>query len=285
MTGSSDNIKDIRLLYEISLLLRSDSRPEEIFKDALKKVKDAVGCSSASLFVTDVKSGRLEEVATVGKRVELIESIDFDLGTGFSAWVAKQRRSVVIPNLRENRHKHFSSFVSTPLISGETLIGVMNLGHSKPDAFSGEDLQFLEIIAEQLALLIERTRFEKELIAKNHKLLDAQDEIKKQQRQLIDMERFQALAQMAASINHEINNPLTTVIGNLELLLMTKPDMDKMIVQKLNTVLQEARRIAEITQKLRNIKRVVLDNYLENTDEKMVDLESSSKTEEPENLS
>lgn len=285
MTGSSDNIKDIRLLYEISLLLRSDSRPEEIFKDALKKVKDAVGCSSASLFVMDVKSGRLEEVATVGKRVELIESIDFDLGSGFSAWVAKQRRSVLIPNLRENRHKHFSSFVSTPLISGETLIGVMNLGHNKPDAFSGEDLQFLEIIAEQLALLIERTRFEKELIAKNHKLLDAQDEIKKQQRQLIDMERFQALAQMAASINHEINNPLTTVIGNLELLLMTKPDMDKMIAQKLNTVLQEARRIAEITQKLRTIKRVVLENYLENTDEKMVDLESSSKTEEPENLS
>ena len=82
MTGSSDNIKNIRLLYEISLLMRSDSRPEEIFEAALKKVNDAVGCSSASLFVTDVKSGRLEEVATVGKRVELIESIDSGVSDG-----------------------------------------------------------------------------------------------------------------------------------------------------------------------------------------------------------
>ena len=286
MPESSDMIKDIRLLYEISLLLRSDSKPEEIFKEALKKVKDAVGCNSASLFVADVVTGRLEEVATVGKRVELIESIDFDLGTGFSAWVAKQRKSVLIPNLSENRHKHFRSFVSTPLISGDTLIGVMNLGHDKPDAFSEENLQFFEIIAEQLALLIERTRFEKELIEKNQELLDAQDEIKKQQKQLIEMERFQALAQMAASINHEINNPLTTVIGNLELLFMAKPNMDKMIAQKLTTVLQEARRIAEITQKLRTYQASCPRGLpSENTGEKMVDIESSSKNKEPENLS
>ena len=285
MPESSDMIKDIRLLYEISLLLQSDSKPEEIFKEALKKVKDAVECNSASLFIVDVVTGRLEEVATDGKRVELIESIDFDLGTGFSAWVAKQRKSVSIPNLSENRHKHFRSFVSTPLISGDTLIGVMNLGHDKPDAFSDENLRFFDIIAEQLALLIERTRFENDLIEKNQELLDAQDEIKKQQKRLIEMERFQVLAQTAASINHEINNPLTTVIGNLELLFMARPNMDKMIAQKLTTVLQEARRIAEITQKLRTIKRVVLEDYLPKTGEKMVDIESSSKNREPENLS
>lgn len=285
MPESSDMIKDIRLLYEISLLLQSDSKTDEIFKEALKKVKDAVGCNSASLFVVDVVTGRLEEVATVGKRVELIESIDFDLGTGFSAWVAKQRKSVSIPNLSENRHKHFRSFVSTPLISGDTLIGVMNLGHDKPDAFSDENLRFFEIIAEQLALLIERARFEKDLIEKNQELLDAQDEIKKQQKRLIEMERFQVLAQTAASINHEINNPLTTVIGNIELLFMARPNMDKMIARKLTTVLQEARRIAEITQKLRAVKRVVLEDYLPKTGEKMVDIESSSKNREPENLS
>ena len=285
MSNSSNTIENIRLLYEISQLIQSDSGIEDIVSQALLKVKEAVGCTSASLFITDKEDGRLEEAATVGERVELIESVDFDLGSGFSAWVGKQRRSVLIPNLRESRHKHFRSFVSTPLISGETLIGVMNLGNSEPDAFSEDNLQFLEIIAEQLALLIERTHFEKELIKKNDALLDAQNEIKKQQEQIVEMEKTHVIAQMATSINHEINNPLTTIIGNLELLLMSNKDLDPKISKKLTIIHQEARRIGEITKKLRNIKRVVVDKYLDLTNENMINLDLSSEPGESEKLS
>ncbi|MFC1606748.1 GAF domain-containing protein [Candidatus Latescibacterota bacterium] len=285
MSSDSKHIGSIRLIYEISHLIRSDAEIVEIFKEALQKVRDFIGCSSASLFISGGDNGRLEEAATVGKRVELIESIDFDLGAGFSAWVAKQRRSVLIPNLKESRHKEFRSFVSTPLLSGDNLIGVMNLGHKEADGFSEDSLQFFEIIAEQFALLIERKKYEKELVHINDDLLRAQEEIKNQQKQLIEMEKYQAVAQMAASVNHEINNPLTTVTGNIELLLMSKPDMDPMIRSKLTIVLEEARRIADITMKLRNIKRVVVGDYLKTATEKMLDLNSSSLPDEPENLS
>ena len=278
MKKDSKMIESIRVLYEISTLIRSDSKLEDKFRQAIEKVRDAVDCHSVSLFITSRKNGKLEEVATVGTRVDLIESIDFDMGSGFSAWVAKHRRAVLIPNLRESRHKRFRSFVSTPLISGDNLIGVMNLGHEQPDAFTEENLQFLEIIAEQLALLIERTHFEKELINKNRALVKAQDEIKKQHKQIVEMEKYQVLAQMTASINHEINNPLTTIMGNIELLLMAKPDLDDMVRKKLTTVLSEAKRIAEITQKLRSMKRIVIENYIEKTNEKMIDIESSGKS-------
>ncbi|MCE5249624.1 GAF domain-containing protein [bacterium] len=279
MKKTSTVIESIRMLYEISTLIRSDSKLEEKFHLAIEKVREAVGCHSVSLFIAGKKDGKLEEAATVGTRVDLIESIDFDMGSGFSAWVAKHRRAVLIPNLRQSHHKHFRSFVSTPLISGDTLIGVMNLGHKQPDAFTEENLQFLEIIAEQLALLIERTHYEKELISKNRALVKAQGEIKKQHIQIVEMEKYQVLAQMAASINHEINNPLTTIIGNIELLLMIRTDLDETVRKKLTTVLSEAKRIAEITQKLRNMKRVVVENYLERTQEKMIDIDSSSQSE------
>ena len=285
MSNSSGTIENLRLLYEISQLIQSDSSFEDIVYQALVKVKDAVEYTSASLFITDKADGRLEETATVGERVELIESVDFDLGSGFSAWVAKQRRSVLIPNLRENSHKHFRSFVSTPLISGDKLIGVMNLGNSEPNAFTEDNLQFLEIIAEQLALLIERSHFEKELIKKNEALLYAQNEIKKQQEQIVEMEKTHVIAQMATSVNHEINNPLTTIIGNLELILMSNKDLSPVIIKKLNVILQEAHRIGDITQKLRNIKRIVVDKYLVLTNEDMINLDLSSKPGEPENLS
>jgi signal transduction histidine kinase len=286
MAEKSNMMESVRVLYEIGTLIRSDSELTEKFVQALHKVKDAVRCHSASLFMYNEQNSRLEEAASVGSRVNLIEGIDFDLGMGFSAWVAKQRRSVLIPNLRKERSEGFRCFGSVPLISGEKLIGVMNLGHREPNALTEEHMQFLEIVAGQLANVIERTRFECELIATNAALVKAQDEIRKQQQQLVEMEKYQVIAQVAASINHEINNPLTTIMGNIDLILIASPHLDPAIRKKLTTVLDEARRIAEIIKKIRNIKRIVLEDYLGKTGEKMLDINSSIVPgEESEKLS
>ncbi|MHB9028889.1 MAG: GAF domain-containing protein, partial [Candidatus Latescibacterota bacterium] len=188
MAEDSNMMESVRVLYEIGTLIRSDSELTEKFIQAVNKVKDAVRCHSASLFMYNERNSRLEEAASVGSRVNLIEGIDFDLGMGFSAWVAKQRRSVLIPNLRKERSEGFRCFGSVPLISGEKLIGVMNLGHREPNALTEEHMQFLEIVAGQLAHVIERSRFERELIATNKELVKAQDEIQKQQKQIVEME-------------------------------------------------------------------------------------------------
>ena len=276
---SSRVIESLRMLYEISTLIRSDLKIEDKFKQTLEKVVNAVCCHSASIFLKNDNTGKLEEVATIGTMVDLIETIDFDMGSGLSAWVAKQRKPVVLQDIKKGNRKHFKSFVSTPLISDDNLIGVLNIGHEQPNVFTDEKLRFLEIIAQQLAHLIERTQFEKELIEKNKALQNAHDEIKKQQKRIIEMEKFHVLAQMAASVNHEINNPLTTIIGNIELLLMTQSEMDDKVKEKLNIVLDEARRIGRINDKIRNIKRVVTEDYLGKADEKMIDIDSSSRTE------
>lgn len=286
MSEEFTSLEGLNVLYEISTLVHSDSAVEEKFAQALLKVRDTVRCHSASLFIFDEQSGKLVEVATVGARVELIESIDFDMGAGFSAWVAKHRRSVLIPNLRGENREEFRSFGSIPLVSGDTLIGVMNFGHREPNALTERDIQFLEIVAGQFAHVIERDRFEHELMRKNEALVKARDEIRKQQEQIIEMEKYQVLAQVAASINHEINNPLTTIMGNVDLILITTPNLDPGLRKKLTTVLAEARRIADITKKIRNIKRIVIEDYLSRTGEKMLDLNSSSdSSDESENLS
>lgn len=286
MVDDYNIMESVRVLYEISTLIRSDSELKDKFVQALDKVKDAVRCHSASLFMYNEENGRLEEAASVGSRVNLIESIDFDLGMGFSAWVAKQRRSVLIPNLRKERSEGFRCFGSVPLISGEKLIGVMNLGHREPNALTEEHMQFLEIVAGQLAHVIERARFERALIEANDELMKAQDEIRRKQEQLVEMEKYQVIAQVAASINHEINNPLTTIMGNIDLILISSPHLDPAVRKKLATVLEEARRIAEIIKKIRNIKRIVLEDYLERSGEKMLDIDSSTAPlEETENLS
>ena len=273
------------MLYEISGLIQSDEKLQEKLLKALEMIQKAVGYDSASLFMCDDQDEKLDEVATVGTRVELIETTRFEMGKGLSAWVAKQRDSVLLPDVRKKRKGVLRSFISTPLISGDKLIGVINVGHKQPNFFTEDHLRFLEIIAGQLAKTIERTKYENELIENNTALEIAHKEIKRQQKHIIEMEKNQVLAQIAASINHEINNPLTSIIGNIELLLMKGTGMDEVVEQKLKIILKESRRIQKIVEMLREAKKIVVKDYLEKDDEKMIDIFSSAKPDESENLS
>jgi GAF domain-containing protein len=276
MQSESVVVEHIRVISQISALIRSEEHLDNKFAQALALIRKAVPFDSASLFLLNATENRLEEAATLGSRVELIESTPFEMGSGLSAWVAKQRDPVVLPDVRRNREDGFRSFVSVPLLSGDTLAGVLNLGHHEPHYFTSDHVQLLDLIASELALLIDRLHFEQELLEKNRQLEQARQEIEKQHRQLVEMEKFRLLGQVVASINHEINNPLTAILGNIDLMLLKYGDLDPALATQLHVIRDEAWRIGAIIEKLRDAKRVVVKEYLTATGETMLDIEHSS---------
>lgn len=73
-----------------------------------------------------------------------------------------------------------------------------------------------------------------------------------------------ALGRMGIDIRHEINNPLTTVIGNVELLIERYEHKDKDLTARLELVLKNALRIADITRRLQDIKKEnIVDHRIE----------------------
>jgi|GEM_PF-6306891 len=68
-----------------------------------------------------------------------------------------------------------------------------------------------------------------------------------------DKEKYHRVLSEVTSINHEINNHLTTIIGNLDLILLTNPDLNPSVKSKLSTVLEKSHCIAEINKKLRSL--------------------------------
>jgi signal transduction histidine kinase len=86
---------------------------------------------------------------------------------------------------------------------------VDNAGSAEP--FSGDALRAAEALARHAALAIENAQlFERE----QHTI----EELQKAQKQLLQSEKLATIGQMAAGIAHELNTPLTYVMGNLELL-------------------------------------------------------------------
>jgi len=58
---------------------------------------------------------------------------------------------------------------------------------------------------------------------------------------------------MAATLQHEINNPLMTILGNVELLLGDPACRDTALAERLRIIESSARRIQESTQRLANL--------------------------------
>jgi PAS domain S-box-containing protein len=87
---------------------------------------------------------------------------------------------------------------------------------------------------------------------------------------LVKAERLGAIGQVGVAVRHEINNPLTTVIGNIELLIERYEDKDKELTTRLETILNNALRIGEIVKRLQGIKQEKVVDYLKGV--KMTDL-------------
>ncbi len=87
---------------------------------------------------------------------------------------------------------------------------------------------------------------------------------------LVKAERLGAIGQVGVAVRHEINNPLTTVIGNIELLIERYEEKDKELTARLETILNNALRIAEIVKRLQGIKQEKTVDYLKGV--KMTDL-------------
>jgi PAS domain S-box-containing protein len=88
---------------------------------------------------------------------------------------------------------------------------------------------------------------------------------------LVKAERLAAIGQVGVAVRHEINNPLTTVIGNIELLLDRIGGRDKDVDARLEIVLSNALRISDIIKRVEDLQQEKITEYLQGI--KMTDLQ------------
>ena len=116
---------------------------------------------------------------------------------------------------------------------------VDNAGSSEP--FSSDALRAAEALARHAALAIENAQlFERE----QHTI----EELQKAQKQLLQSEKLATIGQMAAGIAHELNTPLTYIMGNLELLELQQ--LTPAQAEMLSSIARGADRIRSLAHRL-----------------------------------
>ena len=105
-----------------------------------------------------------------------------------------------------------------------------------------------------------------------------QKEVESQRIKLIRSSKLASLGEMSAGVAHEINNPLTIIIGLLEILYLYKAD-DEKFDDKIEKMKKASTRIAKIVQGLKRFSRSGESSNIQSHSLKNIVLESMVLTE------
>lgn len=160
-------VKDLSTLYVIGQNVNSTIDQEELFQTLCSNLPRQVGIQEFAILLLDPEHQRLNVKAAWGfPHLERIRSMSFAVGEGVAGLVAQSGRVIYIPDvLKDDRYTHYrgehrrsGSFLSAPLLYKGELVGVMNCGRMKKDAFSKNEIKLLQLVANQIALSIANAR-------------------------------------------------------------------------------------------------------------------------------
>jgi len=135
-----------------------------------------------------------------------------------------------------------------PVFVEGTLAAIAMVGEKlSGEVFDAEELELLQALAAATAVALRNARLYGELEAQL-------DELRRAQAQLVQSAKLAAIGELAASVAHEINNPLTVVLGMSQVLQQTTP-ADSPDGQRLDMIATETQRAARIVRDLLDFSR------------------------------
>jgi len=191
-------------LYRATADIFAAHNPEDLPQVIVETAMRALEADDASLMLPDA-SGGLTIAYSHGLPETVRKATRVRLGEGISGRVAEDRVPALLigspagiprfAGVRGDPERVRSSIVY-PLAAGDHLVGVLNVNRSQArKPFREADLELASVFASQALLALE-----------NVNLL----------RRLIRSERLAFVGRLAADLSHEVNNPTSFIIANLE---------------------------------------------------------------------
>jgi len=169
-----------------------------------------------------------------------------DVRTGIAGAVARTGRPEIVPDVSKDE-RYFAvdpttrSQLTLPIRAGGRIIGVLDVESSELDTFHHSDVQRLERLSSQMALVVENAR-----------LLASERQTVEQLRRLDTMK-----SDFIAIASHELRTPLTAMQGSIKTLLSGRENLDPAIATELLEILdRQADRLERLVEELLVASRV-----------------------------
>jgi serine phosphatase RsbU (regulator of sigma subunit) len=137
----------------------------DLLDELLVRVRDSLDADTAAVLVIDGVTGDLVATAAAGLEEEVRQGVRIPMGAGFAGRIAAQVAPVVLDDVDHAdvynpilRRKGIRSLVGAPLVAEGRVVGVIHVGTLSTRRFDDEDVDFLQMVADRVALAVEARR-------------------------------------------------------------------------------------------------------------------------------
>jgi two-component system, NtrC family, sensor kinase len=249
--------KELAALIDINRVVTSSLDLDEVLEATMQGIREILQVEGGSLVLLDEETEELTFRKTLSPDQRWITGRTIQPGEGIVGHVIESGAPRLVNNVE--RDPYFSAEVSevagimpeailcVPLRIHDRIIGAIEVVNKLDGAFNERDMELLQAMAASVAGAVDNANLYSELS-------EFTEELERSQAQLIQAEKMAAIGRLAASLAHEINNPLQAIHNSLHLSLHEGLDSDKRL-QYLKMTQSEVQRLIEIVQRMLDFYR------------------------------
>ncbi|MGE5174463.1 MAG: ATP-binding protein [Betaproteobacteria bacterium] len=249
--------RDLFILHTAGLDLMESLDRGALISKVAARAEDLVRAGTTAVSVIDSSDRMLKYLGVYGNKAKAIREQEPPIEAGgIYNWLASYGTPLLISDAQADfrldgalmKSLGIKSVMTVPLWSSNTMIGLLTAINKKGGArFDKHDLRLFTVFSNLASAALQNASLYSDL-------KDKMDELKTAQEQLVRSARMAAIGELSANVAHEINNPLTSVLGYTTHLLKTQ-DMPDSAHKMLGMMEQETLRVRKIIRNLLDFAR------------------------------
>jgi PAS domain S-box-containing protein len=248
--------RELNALNAMAVVAAQSFDLDEILNLTLRQVVTLFGAESGTVYLSDTDQPTYRRRAAWGPRSrDKMRPSEMSFTEGFGDLVVRSRAEVItaeyMPHLPPAvaeflRSDEDRSWIWVLFWGKDSPVGIMGLCNHLGYEYSSNDENLLVAISRQLATTIEKVRLYEETCR-------AYEDLRKTQEQLLQSEKMSAVGQLIAGVAHELNNPLTAILGYAQLL--EAESLNSRAQDYIGKLFKQAQRTHRVVQNLLSFAR------------------------------
>jgi two-component system NtrC family sensor kinase len=275
--------RNIRLgiLNAIAKTVSSSLDLDEVLTRTIDEILEVLEADSIRIYMLDKKKELLELVAHKGLAAQFISKPFMQYrkpGDGLLGQTVIDGETSLVDNFLRSDDPYVDSILEAglhstayiPLSAKGELMGVLCVSSHYPIEFAAGYIEFLTAIGNQIGVAMDNAN-----LYENVKR--AYEDLREAQEQIIQTEKLASLGKLAATIAHEINNPLAVVLTYIRLMIKLmdrndfSPERIEDISRYLATMDSETSKCGEVVKNLLAFSRQSKITMANNSIEDIID--------------
>lgn len=241
MWPEGSTAEHVRRLQSVTDAALAHLRLDELLGALLERTCQILEVDTCAILLLDEDTKELVSRAAIGIEEEVEQGVRVPVGSGFAGRIAAEKRPVILDDVDHAhvlnpllREKGIRSMLGVPLVVEGEVRGVLHVGSLVPRAFHDDEVELLQLVAERVAIAIERARLLEELVQLDQLKLN-----------------FVAIA------SHELRTPATSVYGILRTLADRGNELsDELRDELLQVGVEQGERLRRLLEDLLDLSRL-----------------------------